>query len=99
MFAGRLRADWATLEVEELGRTETREEMGIILTLTAPGPSNGPGGLTSGGEEEAGSSSGSSFTAPMMSPHSMHFVSSGGSLFKEQILHSAQNLDEWAVST
>ena len=108
MFAGRL-----TLEVEEVGRTETREERGIMRTLTAPDPGNGTlvvvstggvgaageGGLTRGPEEEAGGSSGSSFTAPIRSPHSMHFVSSGGSLFKEQILHFAQNLDEWAEST
>ena len=105
MLAGRL-----TLEVEEVGRTETREERGIMRTLTAPDPGNGTlvvvstggagaagvGGLTRGREQEAG---GSSFTAPIRSPHSMHFVSSGGSLFKEQILHFAQNLDEWAEST
>ena len=108
MFAGRL-----TLEVEEVGRTETREERGIMRTLTAPDPGNGTlvvvstggagaagvWGLTRGRDEEAGGSSGSSFTAPIRSPHSMHFVSSGGSLFKEQILHFAQNLDEWAEST
>ena len=108
MFAGRL-----TLDVEEVGRTETREERGIMRTLTAPDPGNGTlavvttggagaagvGEMTRGRGEEAGGSSGSSFTAPIRSPHSMHFVSSGGSLFKEQILHFTQNLDEWAEST
>ena len=70
MFAGRL-----TLEVEEVGRTETREESGIMRTLTAPDPGNGTlvvvstgaggagaagiWGLTRGREEEAGGSSGS----------------------------------------
>ena len=69
MLAGRL-----TLEVEEVGRTETREESGIMRTLTAPDPGNGTlvvvstggagvagvCGLTRGREEEeAGGSSGS----------------------------------------
>ena len=105
MLAGRL-----ILDVEEVGRTETREERGIMRTLTAPDPGNGTlavvttggasvGEMTKGWGEEAGGSWGSSFTAPIRSPHSMHFVSSGGSLFKEQILHFAQNLDEWAEST